>query len=576
MRPDGRYLHLYCSHYNDQVTYFRLATNPYDGSAWGTEQTYNWETISGLTDTMTSSYTNVHYVSGEGTGSGRLYNIIRVFERTPCISYSDDWGQTWQYMGRLNGIVGTTTYSNFYHKFRSNGVDRIDFIGCEQHPRNYTNSIYHGYIKNGKSYDSYGNEIDTINDQDAPTIQDFTPVWLTGPVAADEYHTGWTNEIELDSQGRPVCLFQTRYGTDSFGGAAGAADHRFFYGRFDGSQWNVTELAKMGPGLHSPEQDYIGMGCIHPDDANLIYISTPFDPRDDSPLEHHEIFKGTTNDYGLNWNWTQITFDSTVDNIRPAIPQWDANNTAVFWTRGFYPGQEDYDFVVVGMVEQQNNSLGLTTYFDADQSNTTNADSSPFTPTGPSASPGAADNLWHEYTQYGNQGSAYTAGDSGSENAPMLKTTITAPGDGTYDVFAYFWCDPSQDWGIIGGFETGDLLYFSRQSAQCAEASQFTGSVQITAPNVQLYRVYIGRKQVTAGSSVTVYIDDYDSSFSNRPARTTYDGLGVAPVLTSHPGDIYQDGKVDFKDIAEIGLSWMDTYGIETLAEIADNWLTEY
>ena len=98
IRPDGRYLHLYCPHYTNQTTYYRLATNPNDGNAWGSEQTYNWKTIPGpnyppqRSDSLTSSYTNVVYLSGEGTGMGRLYNIHRVFERTPNLSYSDDWG----------------------------------------------------------------------------------------------------------------------------------------------------------------------------------------------------------------------------------------------------------------------------------------------------------------------------------------------------------------------------------------------------------------------------------------------------------------------------------------------------
>ncbi len=574
IRPDGRYLHIYCMHYNDQDSFYRLATNPYDGDSWGDEEVYNWETISGLTDSMTSSYTNVHYLSGEGTGSGRLYNIIRVFERTPCVSYSDDWGETWQYMGRLNGIVGTTTYSNFYHKFRSNGVDRIHFIGCEQHPRNYTNSVFHGYIQNGKSYNSLGVEIDTIDDQDAPTIQEYTPVWLTGPVAEGEYHTGWTNELELDKNGFPVCLFQTRYGTEPYGGDPGAADHRFFYGRFDGLEWISTELAKMGTGLHDPEEDYIGMGCIHPDDANLIYISTPFDPRNDFPLEHHEIFKGVTSDNGLTWDWTQITFDSTEDNIRPAIPPWDANNTAVFWTRGIYPGREQYDFVVVGIIEEENETLGLVTYIDADEINTKESDDSPFTPTGPDGNPGAADNQWHEYTGYGNAGSTYTAGDSGTEDAPAIKTTISGLADGTYDVFAYFWCDPDLDWGVRGGLTSSDLLCFSKQSSQHAEASQFFGSVNVFDTDVQLYRVYIGRNQVSGGTSIDVYIDNYDSSFSgNVPTRTTYDGVGVAPVIPDYAGDLYRDGKVNFKDIAILGQGWQTIYYIDTLAQIADNWL---
>ncbi|MDD5063489.1 MAG: glycoside hydrolase family 88 protein [Phycisphaerae bacterium] len=545
IRPDGRYLHIYCQHYNDpQVTYLRLADNPHDGSSWGSEYTYNWETISGLTDTQSSSYTNVYYLSGEGTpGVGRLYNIIRVFTRTPCISYSDDLGQTWQYMGQLCSPAGGSTYSNFYHKFRSNGVDRIDFIGVENHPRDNNNNVYHGYIKNGKSYNSYGVVVDdNLYDQSAPSVQAFTPIFIADTtIDADSYHTGWSNEMELDKDGHPVCLYQTRHGTEPWGnnsgswGNIGAADHRFFYARFNGSTWTSTELCKMGGGLHLPEQDYIGMGCIHPDDANIVYVATQFDPRDDSENEYREIFKGVTSDNGSTWNWTQLTFDSTINNTRPAVPQWDADNTAVVWTRGNW-GQdnyEDYDLVAVGMIEEKDATLGLVNYIDAGTSNTTESDGSAFSPTGPSGSAGTADSQWHEYTGYGNGGSCFTAGDGGTENVPTIKTTITGLSDGTYDVFAYFWCDPAQDWGIRGGFasDVDSMLCFSRQSAQFAEASQFSGSVTVTGTGVQLYRVYIGRKTVSGGTPVVVYLDNYDSVYnSNAPTRTTYDGVGVASI----------------------------------------------
>jgi hypothetical protein len=586
IRPDGRYLNLYCPHYsnppNPPLTYYRLSTNPNDGSTWDSEQSFNWSTISGISvgDGGQLTYTNIHYLSAEGTGSGRLYDFARWNNVTPNIAYSDDWGQTWNYMGRLNS-PSASGYSNYYHKFRSNGVDRIDFIGCEQHPRNYNNSIFHGYIQGGKSYDSYGNVIDNdLYDQDAPSIEAFTPIFVAAdPQLPDTYHTGWTNELELDENGYPVCLYQTRYGTENWGDGSsqntiGAADHRFFYARFDGSTWTSTELGRMGTGLHTPEQDYIGMGCIHPDDANLIYISTPFDPRDDTPLEHHEIFEGVTYDYGATWNWTQITIDSTEDNIRPAIPKWDANNTAVFWERGRYPAQGQFDMVMVGMVQEQNMSLGLVSYIDATKSNTEQSDGSAFTPTGPSGSAGAADNQWHEYTGYGNGGSCYTAGDSGIENAPAIKTTISGLADGTYDVFAFFWCDLDEDWGVVAGFEPADMLYFSKQSSQQAEASQFAHTVDVIDIETAMYRVYIGRTQVSDGASVDVYIDDYDDSFVNAPVLTTYDGVGAARVIPDYVGDIYRDGVVDLKDIAELGRGWLTIYNIYTLADVAGNWLT--
>jgi hypothetical protein len=589
IRPDGRYLHLYAPHYSSSPprTFYRLATYANDGSTWGNEQTINWQTLSGITG-GTLSYTNIHYLSAEGTGQGRLYNIVRLYDVTPCISYSDDRGTTWHFMGRLNSPVGGATYSNFYHKFSSNGVDRIDFIGVEKHPRDNNNSVFHGYIKGGKSYNSYGVVIDnTLYDMDAPSIQAYTPVFIAGDpyTDPDAYHTGWSNEMELDKDGYPVGLYQTRHGTTPWGdssgswGNIGAADHRFFYARFDGSTWTSTELCKLGGGLHNPEQDYTGMGCIHPNDANIVYVSTQFDPRDDIEYQYREIFKGVTPDKGLTWNWTQITFNSTQNNTRPAIPKWDANNTAVVWTRGNWQqtSYENYDLTVMGIIEEENKTLGLVSYTDASTSNTTNADGSAFSPTGPSGSPPAADNKWHEYTGYGNGGSCYTAGDNGTENVPMIKTTVSGLADGTYDVFAYFWCDPNLDWGIRGGFigDEPNMLCFSRQSAQFAEASQFSGSVIVTAPGYQLYRVYIGRKVVSGGTSVVVYLDNYDSTYTvHAPTRTTYDGIGVAPVITGAiPGDLNFDGKVDMKDFAILGQGWPMTYDIFTLADIANNWL---
>ncbi len=538
IRPDGRYLHLYCPHYSPSTTYYRLATNPNNGSAWDPEQSYNWTTIGGPSGGGNLTYTNLHYLSAEGTGQGRLYNIVRWNSSRPNISYSDNNGVDWHYAGKLSEAVGPSGYSYYYHKFRSNGVDRIDFICTEQHPRDYNNSVYHGYIKNGKSYNSFGVEMDnSIFDQTAPGTNLFTPVWLTTTPAADVCHTGWTNELELDKNGYPVCLYQTRYGTTPWGqssgnwGNTGCADHRFFYGRFDGTKWTSTELCKIGVGLHWAEQDYTGMGCIHPDDANLIYVSTNYDPVTDVNIGKHEIFKGVTYDNGATWNWTQITFDSTVDNIRPAIPQWNANNTAVFWERGDFPVQGQFDMVLVGLVEEQEATLGLVSYTDASTSNTTNSDGSAFSPTGPSGSAGAADGLWHQYTGYGNGGSCFTAGDGGTENVPTIKTTVTGLSAGTYDVFAYFWCDPNADWGIRGGFETSDLLCFNKQSSQFADATQFSGSVTVTGTGVQLYRVYIGRKVVSEGGSIVVYLDNYDSTFSgNVPTRTTYDGVGVASI----------------------------------------------
>ncbi|MBN1393158.1 MAG: hypothetical protein JW947_10195, partial [Sedimentisphaerales bacterium] len=266
-------------------------------------------------------------------------------------------GQNWKYGGKLSLTKTTTSYSNGYYKFNSNNIDRIDFLCTEHHPRNYNTSIYHGYIKAGKSYNSFGKIIDSnICDENAPSPEDFTPVFLSSPEDgtndANEYHRAWTVELERGSNGNLYALFTTRFGTKIADSLPGDADHRLFYASFDNNKWQFEEIAKMGPGLHKGEQDYTGLGTIHPDNPNLIYISTVFDPRDNNILDKHEIFKGIRKDN--KWRWSQITKNSTVDNIRPAIPKWDSSHTAVFWLRGDYPWQWDYKLALVGIVEQKN------------------------------------------------------------------------------------------------------------------------------------------------------------------------------------------------------------------------------
>ena len=38
-------------------------------------------------------------------------------------------------------------------------------------------------------------------------------------------------------------------------------------------------------------------------------------------------------------------------------------------------------------------------------------------------------------------------------------------------------------------------------------------------------------------------------------------------------GDLNNDSRVDFKDFAILGQGWLTVYDVDTLADIADNWL---
>ena len=82
-----------------------------------------------------------------------------------------------------------------------------------------------------------------------------------------------------------------------------------------------------------------------------IYISTPYDPRDDTTKSSkREIWRGTTCDNGATFKWTPVTANSTKDNIRPIVPKWDGSHTALLWMQGSYMTAQGYSMAIVGVL----------------------------------------------------------------------------------------------------------------------------------------------------------------------------------------------------------------------------------
>ena len=77
---------------------------------------------------------------------------------------------------KYTGVDGSRPYV----KYTTNGVDEIHFITSTDHPRAYDNSIYHGVVKGGKVYDSFGNVVvSNLFDLSAKKPTDYTTVFNT-------------------------------------------------------------------------------------------------------------------------------------------------------------------------------------------------------------------------------------------------------------------------------------------------------------------------------------------------------------------------------------------------------------
>lgn len=345
LRPDGRYLAMYTNHNADKLSRYRVSAGPHDGSTWEAKQVFDWKAE--IDSNFNTTYSNLFYLSAED----RTYNFARADQRSPNMLTSTDQGDTWTHAGWLtqSGNVG---YVNGYFKYASNGVDRIDFLATEHHPRDYNTSVYHGYLKGGKLYGSDGTLVDDdAFDEVAPAPSAFTPVFVAGSQVGGEPLThAWLSALRLDAEGRPYAILTAR--ANDVPEDTNFADHRFMYARFDGTSWSVHPLAQAGAALYDREEDYTGLGALDPHDPNRVFISTAIDPRTKKPTEKHEIYEGATADGGATWRWTALTEASPVDNLRPVVPVWDGKSTAVLWLRGTYSNMNHYDLAVVGIIRR--------------------------------------------------------------------------------------------------------------------------------------------------------------------------------------------------------------------------------
>lgn len=514
VRPDGRYLAVYSNHGSDALMRYRVSTNPADSLSWQAEQTFN--------NGVGTTYSNVFHLSGEG----KTYNFTRTHGYDPNFLVSSDQGSTWSYGGYLLRDPADSDSTRPYLKYASNGTDKVHFITTQGHPRNVNNGIYAGYYQGGNTYTTDGTLIGPVGDNasvSAPSVTAFGTVIAPNTVVGGTSRTHfWTTDLALDSGGNPYAAFTSRVDGNS-------NDHRFYYARWTGAAWNVSELARAGGFLYQAENDYTGLVALDPSDPDTVYISTNVHPQTNAPLAHYEIFKGQTGNSGTSWNWTAVTEDSTVDNLRPILTERDGGAQALMWMRGTYTTYTQYDLSIVGLVDTPGaNPAAAVNYVDATMTNTSRAAGTGAWSTGPTGEMGATDGLWHRRSGFGNGNEVLASDEAASEDAPLLNTTTPVEA-GLYDVYAYFWGDKDEDWQLLAGLSPSALMVFDKSSAQHVDLATLVGATaaEANAGDLLLYRAYLGRTEHAAGENLQVFIDDGIGSLAT---RTWYDGIGYAAV----------------------------------------------
>ncbi len=345
--PDGRYLAVYTQHGVERRIYYAVS-EPHNPLKWGPASTF--DTPGSPAQPLRGN--NVTYSNLFRLSSGRILNFFRGVDLDPNYMYSDDTGRTWRYGGRV--AHGKDGYSP-YLKYAFDGVSTIHFVMTEDHPRNYDNSLYHAFVRDGTIYLSDGTRRGKLSETTDVEIN----AWdLTKVFQGDPDNVAWMSDLELDAQQRPYVVFSVQKDGRGLPRGQGGFDHRFDYGRWDGSAWRVHEIAYAGTRLYAGEDDYTGLASLDPNDPDVVYISTDADPVTGTALvsrvddrRHHELFRGTTRDSGATWRWEPITANSTMDNLRPVVPRWKDPRTALVWMRGTYKNNHgEWTTAVVAMI----------------------------------------------------------------------------------------------------------------------------------------------------------------------------------------------------------------------------------
>jgi hypothetical protein len=328
-RADGSILATWSLHGREN-RFYSQAFNPVRMKAIGSRV----ENVPSETSRVT--YSNLVHVKSEGL----LINIFRGLDDSwkPSLVFSRDEGNSWESGSILIDVPGEKRHRP-YVKIVSGDEGKTHIFFTEGHPRSYPNSVYHMVYEPGRGLTATDGSIISQLTEGIAFPELATLVW--GSNGAD---TAWVIDAQLDSAGHPRVIFQVRYGAHSSKSDDGDSPISYHFATWKEGSWHVELLADAGPSLYKEEEDYTGLGCFHPNDPDLVLISTRIHPVHQTPLSAWTLFSARKEKN--EWVWRKFA-SSRHHNIRPVAVADARENTDVFWLRGRYATYRNYELAVV-------------------------------------------------------------------------------------------------------------------------------------------------------------------------------------------------------------------------------------
>ena len=319
VEPDGRIAVFYSKHTGDQLL-MRVSTRPEDVTSFGPERALvTTASYAGLT------YGNPIYLSAEH----RTYLFFRGSDSRPNVMWSDDDLQTWTTPRTVVIPPGLYASARPYVKYASNGVDTIFLALTDGHPRNEpTDSVYAMTLKGGVFRTLDGTAVGSLDGSNdvsrIPVVLSSLPKVYDGSSATGK---AWLWSAALDSQGLPAIAFSS-FPTED--------DHRYWYGRWNGTSWDLDQFTDGGGSIASDgdEPDYSGGIELDHNDPSTLYTSREIKGQ-------WEVQRWVRDSDGTFEAPVDITSGSTQKNVRPVVPWGPPGEIDVLWMRGRYDSWYD-------------------------------------------------------------------------------------------------------------------------------------------------------------------------------------------------------------------------------------------
>lgn len=326
--PDGRIMIFYTRHTDEPRFYYRISLRAGDITSLGEEKIIEVKNNTTYPSPFILSDDPQHiYLCWRGIGWHPTIAKLSMPDANDDVKI--EWGPY---------QMVQSTGARPYAKYQSNGKDKIYVSYTTGHPDNelpnwlYFNTIDINAGGEPQLCDVNGKVLSKISEGKFNVFKrdDYQQQYPLTVIDAPKDSRCWVFQITTDEKEHPVVAF-VRISPDK-------KQHEYYYARWDGAKWRITDIADAGGWFHqSPQTEncYSAGMAIDPDDVNTVYCSLP--TKNMMGKEVYEIWKYTLNDAGVVTAKEAITWNSEKNNVRPyVLPGSVGSDLRLVWMNGDY------------------------------------------------------------------------------------------------------------------------------------------------------------------------------------------------------------------------------------------------